>query len=122
MIEIIKLICIQCPIGCNLLVALEQGTVTHVTGNSCPRGAEYATQEITAPKRTFTATVRITNGLVKLLPVVSEKPLPKNKLFDCMKNLQNVSAKAPIKMGEVVVHNIDGLGINILASRDVDTL
>lgn len=117
-----NLTCIQCPLGCNLNVTLAQGRVISITGNSCKRGAEYARQESTAPRRTLTGTISISDSALKLLPVVSASPLPKDKLFDCMKLLQNISIAAPVKMGEVVLPNIGGLGINILASRSVDKL
>lgn len=117
-----RIICIQCPIGCNLHVTLAEGRVVSIKGNSCKRGAEYARQESTAPRRTLTGTIRITDSVLKLLPVVSESPLPKDRLFDCLKLLQNVSVAAPIKMGDVVLPNIGGLGINILASRNADKL
>ena len=45
---------IVCPIGCQLTVTLENGVVTEVTGNTCPRGKQYATDECTNPVRTVT--------------------------------------------------------------------
>ena len=37
-----ELTCIGCPMGCQLRATLEDGVVTAVTGNTCPRGDAYA--------------------------------------------------------------------------------
>ena len=111
--------CIMCPMGCELTVTLDKGTFVSVTGNSCPRGATYAETEVTDPKRMLTTTVRIKGGLLPLLPVVSENVLPKGKIGDCVTFLKGVTVEAPVKAGEVIVENILGLGVNIIASRNM---
>lgn len=112
--------CIMCPLGCLLTVTLEDGQVTKVTGNTCPRGEKYARQEMTNPQRMLTSTVRIEGGELPLLPVVSKTTLPKGKILDCATALRSVDINAPIKAGDVVVPNILGLGVDIIASRDMD--
>ncbi len=112
--------CIMCPLGCLLTVTLEDGQVTKVTGNTCPRGEIYAKQEMTNPQRMLTSTVRIEGGELPLLPVVSKTTLPKGKILDCAQALRGVDINAPIKAGDVVVPNILGLGVDIVASRDMD--
>ena len=57
------LTCIRCPMGCAIHVEMENGQVVSVTGNTCPRGAEYAKSEATAPVRTVTSTVRALGGV-----------------------------------------------------------
>ena len=42
-----------------ILLCLEDGKITKVTGNTCPRGEKYAHQELTDPQRMLTSTVRI---------------------------------------------------------------
>lgn len=112
--------CINCPMGCELTVTVdENGKFVSVTGNTCPRGAQYAKDEVTAPKRMLTSTVRIKNGFLPLLPVVSAKPLPKEKIIACAEALRSVEAAAPVKAGDVVVGNILGLGVDIVASREM---
>lgn len=54
-----------------------------------------------------------------LLPVRSEKPVPKELLADCMKVLKAVDVKAPVKRYDVIVENICGCGVNIVASDSV---
>ncbi len=114
--------CIMCPIGCELTVTLEDGKFASVTGNNCPRGAQYAKDEVTAPKRMLTYTVKIEGGMMPLLPVVSAAVLPKEKIMDCAAYLRGVKVQAPVKTGDVVVKDILGLGVDIVASRDMDLL
>lgn len=110
-----ELTCIICPRGCHLVVDDE----LNVTGNTCPRGAVYAKQELTHPTRTLTTTVRIESEIEVSLPVKSDKPLPKEKIFDAMALINKTSVKAPIKIGDVVIKNIFGLDVNIVATKDV---
>ncbi len=112
--------CINCPLSCELTATVEDGVVTNVTGNSCPRGAQYAKEELTAPTRMLTATVRIEGGRLPLLPVVSAKKLPKGRVNDCAEALRSVSVKAPVRTGDVIAADILGLGVDIVASRDME--
>jgi len=113
--------CIMCPRGCEMTVTLdENGKFVNVTGNTCPRGARYAEDEVTSPKRMLTATVTIEGGFLPLLPVVSEDVLPKESILDCASYLRRVKVKAPVKAGDVIVPNILGLGVDIVASRNMD--
>lgn len=111
--------CIMCPMGCEMTVTIEDGKVTGVTGNTCPRGAKYANDEVTAPKRMLTSTVRIEGGMLPLLPVVSAAVLPKERVLDCAAYLRGVIVKAPVKTGDIIVKDILGLGVDIIASRDM---
>lgn len=111
--------CIMCPMGCEMTVTLNNGKFAGVTGNSCPRGARYAETEVTDPRRMLTTTVRIKGGFLPLLPVVSADVLPKGKILECVVYLRNITVEAPVKAGDVVVPNILGTGVNILASRDM---
>ncbi len=112
-----ELICIGCPRGCHLKVDEENGY--KVTGNSCPVGAEYGANELRNPTRTLTTTVAITGGRHHSLPVKTDKPLPKGLLFEAMEALRNVTVQAPVKMGDVIVKDILGTGVNIIATRDM---
>jgi len=113
--------CINCPLSCELTATVEDGAVTEVTGNFCPRGAQYAREELTAPTRMLTTTVRVEGGRLPLLPVVSAAKLPKGRIADCAEALRSVSVKAPVHVGDVVAADILGLGIDIVASRDMET-
>lgn len=113
--------CIVCPLSCIGEVLEEGGVIVAVTGFSCRRGADYAKEEVIAPKRMYTGTVRIQGGVLPRLPVRSEKMMPKEQIKQCARYLSRVSAQAPVAGGQVICPDILGLGINIIASRDMDT-
>ena len=112
--------CIMCPMGCEITATIEAGVVTGTTVNRCPRGAKYAKDELTAPMRMLTSTVRVTGGRLRLLPVVSADVLPKGRILDCAEALRGVTVAAPVRAGDVVCSDILGLGVDIVASRDME--
>ncbi len=110
--------CIICPTGCLVHVENVNGELI-IEGHSCNRGEEYAREEFVAPKRILTTTMQVEEGFLPLVPVRSDKPLPKEKLEDTLKEIAKTKIKAPIKMGDVLIENVLGLDINIIASRDL---
>ena len=112
-----NLICITCPKGCHLTVDEENDY--KVTGNGCPRGAEYGRNELLHPVRVITSTVRIDGAAVARLPVKADRPLPKEKMFDCMQLINGLSAKSPVKVGQVLASNILGTDVNIVATKSL---
>lgn len=112
-----ELICIVCPKGCRLTVDEARGYA--VTGNSCPRGAEYGKAELTHPTRVVTSTVRCTGGAHPRCPVKTDRPVPKGKVFDVIEALEGVTLTAPVSVGQVVLENVCGTGANIIATRDL---
>lgn len=110
-----NLICITCPKGCHLTVDEENDYA--VTGNACPRGAEYARNELLHPVRMITSTVRVTGAAIPRLPVKTDKPLPKEKMFDCMQLINTLDVQAPVKVGQVLAANILGTDVNIVATK-----
>lgn len=112
-----NLICVSCPLGCPIEVEIENGEVVSVTGNTCKRGDAYARAEITNPVRSLTTSVKVENGLHPVVPVKSSGPVPKDKMFDCMKEINSITVKAPVKIGDVVIENILGLGVDIVATN-----
>ena len=112
--------CIICPLGCRLRAEMKDGKILSVSGNTCPRGETYARNELTDPRRVLTSTVKIKNASLPLLPVVSDGSLPKGKILDCALFLRSVEVSAPVRAGQVILPDILGLGINIVASRSMD--
>lgn len=115
-----ELICITCPKGCRLRA--EAGPPFTVTGNACPRGAEYARAELTHPVRTLTTTVRIEGGVHRRLPVRTSAPVPKERLFDVMDEAAKLCAHAPVKAGQRIAADIAGTGADLVATRAMDAL
>lgn len=117
-----KLTCICCPLGCSIEADMQGGSVVTVRGNGCPNGEKYAHTELTAPVRTLTSTVALANSKsgMRLAPVRSSEPIPKDKLFDCMKEIANISVSAPVHIGDTVLQNAAGTGISIIITRDIN--
>ena len=119
MITNTELTCINCPLGCALTVASENASVISVTGNTCQRGEAYARAEVTAPVRIVTTSVPVTGGSCPMVSVKTASAIPKDKIFDCISALKNVTATAPIAIGDVILQNVAGTGIDMVATRDV---
>ena len=115
----VNLICIGCPLGCPLTVEMEGDEVKAVSGNTCPRGDAYARKELTNPTRIVTSTVRVAGGTLAMVSVKTASDIPKGKIFDCVKALKDVEVKAPVKIGDVIVENVAGTGVNIIATKNV---
>lgn len=110
-----NLICITCPKGCHLCVDEDNGYT--VTGNSCPRGEAYGKSELLHPVRTVTSTVKIRNASIPRLPVKTDRPLPKEKLFQCMDLLDTLNAVAPVHVGDILAARILDTDVNIVATK-----
>lgn len=111
----IELTCIICPNGCKLTVDDD----LNVTGNRCPRGVSYGKQEVTDPRRTLTSTVRIDSEILPVCPVKSKDPLPKGKVLKAMEIVNKTHIKAPVHIGDVVISNVVGTGVDIVATREI---
>lgn len=111
-----NLICINCPLGCPLTVTLENGEVVKVEGNTCKRGEIYAKKEVTAPTRTVTSTVRARNGERPVVAVRTRTDIPKEKIFAVMDAINAAEVEAPVGIGDVVIENVCGTGVDIVAS------
>ena len=117
--EKIDLICIGCPLGCPVSVTMENGEVTSVTGNTCKRGDAYARKEVTDPTRIVTSTVRVCGGKLAMASVKTASDIPKGRIFDCVKALQAVTIAAPVKIGQVVLEDVAGTGVAVVATKNV---
>ncbi len=114
-----ELTCVVCPAGCKLTVTLDDGKVVKVEGNTCVRGKTYAESEITHPVRTLTSTVTVmTKDGKKLLPVRTDKPIPKETLFDAMKIVRSITLTAPVKTGDIAYADFIEAGTNLLVCKD----
>ena len=114
-----NLICIGCPMGCPLTVKMEHGEVVSVTGNTCKRGDIYARKEVTNPTRIVTTTVRVKNGSMPVVSVKTAQDIPKGKIFDCVETLRDVCVEAPVQIGDVILENVAGTGVDIVATGNV---
>ena len=111
-----ELTCIVCPRGCRLKVEDNM----EVTGNTCPRGKIYAINELTHPTRTITSSVRVSNRPYTLVSVKTDKPVPKDKMFEVMKEIDKISVEAPTRIGQIVLANVLGTDSNVVITKDID--
>ncbi len=114
-----ELTCIICPKGCSLKVSFREGKGYFVEGNSCRRGREYGEKECTNPTRTVTSTIPVKNGRIPRVPVKTAGEIPKALIPSCMEAIHGFSAEAPIKIGEVLMKNIAGTGVDLVATREI---
>lgn len=115
-----EMTCVACPLGCQLTVELsDSNEVLSVSGNTCKRGEAYAHDECTNPVRMLTTTVRVNGGSLPVVPVKTSQPIPKGKMFDCMKVINSEIVDAPVKMGDVIISNICDTGVDIVATNEV---
>ena len=112
-----ELICICCPNGCHLQVDEEKGYT--VSGHKCERGAAYGKDELLHPVRVVTSTVKTTSAVFSRLPVKTDRPIDKEKMFAVMALLNDVTVSAPISCGDAVLTNVLGTKVNVVVCRDL---
>ncbi len=114
-----SVVCIMCPLGCEVKVEVKNGEILKIKGNACKDGEEYARQEISSPSRTVMSVVRCDKGNFPTVSVKTSEPIDKEKIEEVMKELRDVKVEAPVMVGDVIVENICDLGVDIVATRNV---
>ena len=112
-----ELICIVCPNGCR--VRVDEEIHYQVTGNACPRGEDYGRTEMLHPTRVLTGTVKIPGGMISRCPVKTKEPIPKEKILHAARALSDVDLQVPVRVGDVVLPDICGTGVDVVATRSV---
>lgn len=116
-------VCIACPIGCPLVLTHEGREVTEVHGNACDRGAKYARQEFTDPRRALSTTVAIAGGRWPRLPVKASRPIPKERVREAVRALRALRVEAPVERGRVLVRDFLGEpGLEVVACRGMERI
>ncbi len=126
-IEKIPLTCIICPMGCSMEVEVETDADGHkkvlsVKDNGCKRGEQYAAKELQNPTRTLTSTIKVNGGVLPVVPVKTAGEVPKNMLLQCMEVVRRASCRAPVKRGDILLYDLLGTGINVIACADVEKI
>lgn len=116
-VETFVYLCIQCPIGCRLEVDAIDDQILAVRGASCTHGERYARQEHVDPRRAVSTTVALAGANVGRLPVRTVAAVPKGRVRDVARALRSVEVSAPVRRGQVVVDDVAGLGIGVVATR-----
>lgn len=121
--EVLSLTCIVCPLSCALTVTVagegDGRRIERIAGNTCRRGADYAVAEVTRPVRTLTSTVAISGARAARLPVRTRGEIPRAAIARAMQEIARITVKAPVKMGQVILPDIAGTGIDLIATCDM---
>ena len=114
-----QLTCIGCPMGCPITVTMDKGAILSIEGFTCKRGETYARKEVTNPTRIVTSTVRVAGGVAPVVSVKTAQDIPKGEIFPCAEALRQVVVSAPVAIGDVVLRNVAGTGVDVVATKAV---
>lgn len=112
--------CIICPNGCEIEAELKNNEITKIEGASCKKGKEYVKQELTNPQRNIASSVKIIGGESELVSVRLNNSIPKDKIFDVMDEIKKIKVDAPVKIGDIIEHNILNLNADLIATKNID--
>ena len=119
----VNLTCIGCPLGCQIEVLMDDDrNIRLVTGNNCARGDKYARKEVTSPSHIVTSSVRVygsKNG-ERMVPLKTASDIPKGKMMEVIRALRGVSVPCPVRIGDVLMADVAGTGVDVIATKDVD--
>jgi CxxC motif-containing protein len=115
-----KMTCIECPKGCALSVDYEGCRFIKVSGNECPKAEKYAASEIEDPVRILTSAVLAKNLSIKMVPVRTDKPVPKPRLIEGMGIIKRLCITEPVIIGDVIFKDFLLPGVNLIATRSAD--
>lgn len=116
-----ELVCIVCPMGCRMIIEKNDDEDSYkVIGNNCKRGEKYAVKELINPTRVVTSTVKINSIKSKRLSIKTNDGIPKELIFECMKKINDIEVNAPIKVGDILIHNIFSTGVDIVSTKCID--
>jgi len=111
--------CIICPNGCEITVTIENNVVIKTEGSLCKKGEEYVVQDITAPKRTLSSSIKVIGGDLPLVSVRLSDFIPKEKIFEVIDVIKKIEIEAPTHIGQIVIENILGLGSNVVITKNI---
>lgn len=114
--------CVTCPVGCEVDVEVQDSSILSMKGNRCDKVKEFVLQELKEPMRVLTTTVRIEGAKYAMLPVRTDKTIPKRLFKQAIEMLADINLQAPVHMSDVLVKDVAGSGANIIATRTMDLI
>lgn len=111
--------CIMCPRGCEIKGTIGEGKELAISGNECKKGADYVRQEMINPMRNIASSVRVINGEEELVSARLNRAIPKRMIFEVMNEIKNADIEAPVKIGDVIIGDVLGLGSDVIATKNV---
>jgi len=115
-----KFICIICPNGCEIEAEFDEKGIQRLEGNTCEKGEEYVRKEIFSPERGLATSVRVENGSLPLVSVKTSKPIPKERIMDVMEEVAKLNVPAPVKVGDILLEDILGIGADLVATKNIE--
>ena len=115
-----ELTCIECPTSCIISVSIQDGRVLLVEGFGCRRGRDFAVAEVEHPVRLITTTVPAIGLTLRMVPVRTTRPIPRSMRSEAMREVRKVKVDRPVRVGDVVISDLLGLGIDVIATREVN--
>jgi CxxC motif-containing protein len=113
-------ICILCPNGCEIQVELNGGEIARLDGALCDRGRDYVRQELFAPQRNIATSIKVAGGTMPLASVRLTGAIPKERIFDVMREIKKITVQAPVSIGQVIIPDVLGLGRDVIATKQVE--
>lgn len=112
--------CVCCPKGCLLEVSFDdKGEIIDVSGYSCATGKAYAVEEATDPRRMLSSVV-YAKGCLEPLSVKTSSAVPKALIADVAQAIRELQISAPVKQGDVLIEDVCGTGISVLATKSLE--
>jgi CxxC motif-containing protein len=114
----VRLVCIECPMGCGIEIDMDdERRIREISGHGCPRGESYARAEIEDPVRYVTSTVPARGLTVKMVPVRTDAPIPRDRVLDAMAEIRKLKVERSCRCGETLVEDFLGMGVNLIVTR-----
>ena len=117
-----RLTCIVCPLSCIIDTEYTPKRIKSISGHQCKKGKVYAEDELFAPTRILTTTVKVDGGVLPLVSVKTNKPVPKEKLFSILDEIMQLTLDAPVKLGDIIIKNVQNTKANIVATKTVERI
>lgn len=114
-----RFVCIVCPNGCEITADLEGERICSLEGAGCERGREYVRQELTHPVRSIASSVLLEGGVLPLASVRLSRPVPKDRIFEVMKEIKKVKLNAPVLIGQTAIKDVLGLGSDVIVTKNI---
>lgn len=113
--EMMDITCIVCPIGCRITLTEQDGEWS-ASGYTCARGREFAIREATNPTRSLTSTIRTISPNQPRLPIKTDGEIPLRLIPEVMAQINHVTLRSPVRMGDILLSNVSGTGVNIIST------
>jgi CxxC motif-containing protein len=118
-----KFVCVGCPIGCPLELQHEGDEIIEIEGNDCKRGAKYAKQEFSDPRRSLSTTVAISGAMWRRLPVKTTGQVPKDRVLEAARVIHELCCRAPVEAGQVLLEGLLGESdLDVVATRSMQQI